>query len=195
MLRKYNVPISSLKPHLKNPVAKEKLVPDYFDPAPIPEDADYFRTPSMDFLGPDLDGNADREDKPWIPTSLPSFPSKHTYKFTSVETAAPDPEKKRAEATADARKAEKALRRIDRAAKMSKQKELKEIAQRNNLSRVRHDNWEAVMKAFLPQSSASTESQEIADHSVIVDYSTSFSRREVPKVSNRRPLDVVASKG
>jgi transcription initiation factor TFIID subunit 8 len=193
MLRQYNIPLSSLKPHLKTPVAKELLTPEYYDPLPIPEHEDYFRTPSMDFLGPELDGNEDRKDKPWIPDAMPSFPSKHTYKFTPVETAAPDLDKKRAAAAADARRGEKALREINRAAKKSQQKELKEMAQRGNQSRQRHDNWESMMKTFIPPTS--NDSQEIADQITTVDHSTTFTRREVPKVSKRGLLDAVASKG
>ncbi|KAI0120961.1 bromodomain associated domain protein [Xylariales sp. AK1849] len=196
MLRKHNVPISSLKPHLKNPVAKEKLEPEYYDPIPILNRAEYFRTPSNDFLGAELDGNADKKDKAWIPDGLPSFPSKHTYMFTPVEAKPVDPEKKRAEATADAQKGEKALRRINRATKLSQQKELKEIAQRNSTSRQRHSNWEAMMKAMIPQRSIpSNDPQELADHSVIVNATGKFLRKEVPKVSNRGLLDVIASRG
>jgi transcription initiation factor TFIID subunit 8 len=196
MLRKHNVPISSLKPHLKNPVAKGKLQPKYFDPSLVASRTDYFRTTSTEFLGPELDGNADRQDKPWIPEWLPAFPSKHTYKFTPTEAMVEqDPAKKRAEALADSHKGEKALRRINRATKISQQKELKEMAQRNTMSRQRHENWEAMVKAMMSQHGVATGSrQELADHSVIVDSSARYKRREVPRASNRVPLDAISSK-
>ncbi|ORY56318.1 uncharacterized protein BCR38DRAFT_355897 [Pseudomassariella vexata] len=186
VLRRHNIPISFLKPHLKNPVAREKLEPDYYDPIPIPENADYFRAETIDFLGEELDGNDDRKDKPWIPKTMPAFPSKHTYKSTMVEAPSQDTQKKRAEASADARKGEKALRRIDRAAKISRHKEAKEISKRNPLSKERYTYWEDMMKVYSPRDASSSDiTQEIADHSVIVDYTLPFARKELPRVSTR----------
>lgn len=197
MLRKHNIPISSLKPHLRNPVAKDKLEPKYYDPLAAETRTDYFRTTSTEFLGAELNGDADRQDKPWIPEGLPAFPSKHTFKFTPAETTvAQDPAKKRAEALADSQKGEKALRRINRATKISQQKELKEMAERSDTSKQRHENWETMMRAMMPQSGSATGSrQELADHSVIVDSSVRYKRREVPRTSNRGPLDAIISKG
>ncbi|KAH8646658.1 hypothetical protein BX600DRAFT_518701 [Xylariales sp. PMI_506] len=186
MLKKYNIPMSFLKPHLKNPVAKEKLTPEYYDPMPIPPHADYFRTPSTGFLGEELDGRADMQDKAWIPSGLPTFPSKHTYKNTLVETTAPDPQEKRGEAAVDVQKGETALRRINRATKISQQKELKEVAQRNAMSRKRHNNWEAMMVAMISKNGSRNEQQDIADHSMIVDSSGRFARRELPRESRGR---------
>ncbi|KAI1866622.1 uncharacterized protein JN550_007475 [Neoarthrinium moseri] len=187
ILRKHNIPVSSLKPHLKNPIAKEKLEPTYYDPCPTPPHADYFRTTSTAFLGPELDGTADRQERPWIPDWLPPFPSKHTYMFTPVEAAPPDPARKRQEAVQDALLGEKALRKINRAAKMSQQKELTEIARRNALSKQRHDRWEEMMKSMIPEHGAAGERQEIADHSIIVDSSVRYKRREVPREHRVRP--------
>jgi hypothetical protein len=196
MLRKHNVPVSSLKPHLKNPVVKEKLQPSYYDPLPITPQTDYFRKTSTEWLGTELDGNMEKQEKPWIPEGLPAFPSKHTYKFTPKETAVADPAKKRAEALAAAQKGEKALRTINRATKMSQQKELKDLAQRNPTSKERYDAWESMMKAMMPgQNGSLRDRQDIADHSVIVDSSMQFRRREVPRVSNRGPLGAIPSKG
>ncbi|KAH6652487.1 hypothetical protein BKA67DRAFT_536226 [Truncatella angustata] len=195
LLRKHNVPIVSLKPHLKNPVAKEKLRVDYYDPLPIIPQTDYFRTTPTAWLGEELDGDAERQEKSWIPDGLPAFPSKHTYRFTPKETAAVDPAQKRTEALAAAQKGEKALRTINRATKMSQQKELKDLAQRNPMSKERYDAWEAMMKSMMPeQAGSSRDRQEIADHSVIVDSSVRFRRREVPRTSNRGPLGTVQSK-
>ncbi|KAK6214177.1 hypothetical protein LQW54_004603 [Pestalotiopsis sp. IQ-011] len=196
MLRKHNVPISSLKPHLKNPVDKKKLSPGYFDPLPITPQTDYFRQTSTQWLGAELDGNAEKKDKPWIPAGLPDFPSKHTYKFTPQETVAVDPAQKRTEALAATQQGEKALRTINRATKMSQQKELQDLAQRNSLSKERYNAWEGMMKAMLPDSNGSArDRQDLADHSVTVDSSVRYRRREVPRVSNRLPLGAIPSKG
>lgn len=188
ILQRYNVPTSSLKPHLKNPVPKEKLVPKFYNPFTEHLKAiESSSKPSM-FLGPELDGNAEKESKPWIPTSFPPFPSKHSYKFTPVEAPMRDLKRKRAEAAAEARKGEEALRRIDRAAKISRQKELKELANRNPLSKQRHQALEEVMKEFLPKSGSGGSggsALEIADHSMIVNAGAKYLRQEVPKASRQ----------
>lgn len=197
MLRKYNIPLSSLRSHQKrNPVAKEKLEPAYFDPLPITPQTDYFRTTPTVWLGDELDGNAEKKEKSWIPEGLPAFPSKHTYKFTPKEAAVVDTAKKRVEALAAAQKGEKALRTINRATKMSQQKELRDLAQKDPLSKERYDAWESMMKSMMPGKGGSLrDRQDIADHSVIVDSSMRFRRREVPRSSNRGPPGAIPSKG
>lgn len=195
-LRRHNIALSSLKPHLRNPVPSPKLAPEFYDPIPTSREKDYFKIRSTDFLGAELDGNVERDTKPWIPSTLPSFPPKHTYRYSEVEPPAPDPEKKRIQAVTEARKSEEALRHIERASKQSRQKEMAEMAKRNVLTKKRHENWEAMMKAFLPPGASKSGTHEIADHSVVVDYNSAFMRREVPKVSSRGPpLDAMASKG
>ena len=42
------------------------------------------------------------------------------------------------------------------------------MAKRNILTKKRHENWEAMMKAFLPPGASKSDTHEIADHSVIV---------------------------
>ncbi|RYO78484.1 hypothetical protein DL766_002431 [Monosporascus sp. MC13-8B] len=198
VLRRYNIPTSSLKPHLKNPVPKKQLSPKTYDP--ITEDISALQsTETPRFLGPELDGNLDKQSREWIPESFPGFPSKHTYKFTPVEVPAPDKKKKRAEALADTRKAEQALGRIDRAGKISRHKELKEMADRDPLSKQRHQGWEEVMRAYLPKKDGSkdgsTGSLEIADFSTIVNAGARYLRQEAPKASRRNQSEAVPSQG
>lgn len=187
ILQRYNIPTSSLKPHLKNPVSKKKLVPKTYNP--FTEDLGAIQsTKASMFLGPELDGNQEKESKEWIPSSFPSFPSKHSYRFTPVEAPVRDLKKKRAEAASEARKGEEALRRIDRAAKISRQKELKELANRNPLSRQRHEALEEMMKEFIPKAGSSKSGGgmlEIADHSMIVNAGAKYLRQEVPKASRQ----------
>ncbi|CAJ2503048.1 Uu.00g104420.m01.CDS01 [Anthostomella pinea] len=187
ILHQHNVPLSSLKPHLKNPVPKEQLEPALYDP--ITEDVGRLLQSSRLFLGDELDGKAEKEEKAWIPKSFPDFPSKHSYKYTPVEETARDTQSKRAEAAADARKGEMALRRIDRAAKISRQKELKEVAQRNPLIKQRHEAWEDLMKNLVPARGGVSGATEMADHSTIVNAAAKYGRKEVPRTSRRAPVD------
>ncbi|KAK6846204.1 hypothetical protein PG987_001392 [Apiospora arundinis] len=198
VLRGHNLGMSYLQPHLVNPLLKkkkEKLDAKFYDPMPTSAETDYFKIRPTTFLGPELDGDEERREKRWIPQTLPSFPPKHTYRFTESETKLPDPEKSRTQAAAEARKSEEALRHIERASKQSIHKEMAEKAKRHKHSKERHENWEATMKAFLPASATRTGTQEVADHSIVVDYNAAFMRRDVPKVSSRGPLDTLTSRG
>ncbi|KAJ8132817.1 hypothetical protein O1611_g810 [Lasiodiplodia mahajangana] len=186
VLRYYNLPLWSLKPHLKNPVPKKLLEPTFYDP--VIENTTYLEnTPPV--LGDELDGKYEKEERAWIPKHFPSFPSKHTYRYTPAELPAKNTEKKRAEALADARKAEMALRRIDRAAKLTRQKELKEVAHRNTLTKQRHEAWEGLLKSLLPRGRAANGATEVADHSTIVNASAKYGRKELPRANRRSPLE------
>ncbi|KAH9995687.1 WD40 repeat-like protein [Xylariaceae sp. FL0662B] len=185
ILRRHNIPMASLKPHLKNPLPKKQLEPSWYNP--FTEDVEYLQKPRP-FLGDELDGRVEKEARPWIPKSLPSFPPKHTYKFTPAVVKPRDLDKKRAKALADAKKGEAALRRIDRAAKISRHKELREAAQRNPLSKQRHQAWEDLMTDLLPKNGGATE---IADHSTIVNANAKYFRKELPRTSRRLPADTI----
>ncbi|KAL7623562.1 hypothetical protein AAE478_007245 [Parahypoxylon ruwenzoriense] len=182
ILRRYDVPLVSLRPHLKNPIPKRLLTPTFYDP--ITEDVQYLHKPRP-FLGEELDGKKEKEERAWIPKGFPPFPSKHTYKFTIAELPTGNPEGKRAQAEADAKKGELALRRIDRAAKISRQKELREMAQQNTLTRERYHAWETIMTELLPQSGSSGGAAEMADHSTLVNFAAKYGRKEVPRASRR----------
>ncbi|KAI1494219.1 hypothetical protein F5X96DRAFT_618705 [Biscogniauxia mediterranea] len=185
-LRRYNIPLSSLKPHLKTPIPEKRLTPTFYNP--ITEDLENLQS-TPEALGDELDGKHEKEEKLWIPKSFPAFPSKHSYKWTPMEEKPRDPRKKRSDASVDARNGEKALRRIDRAAKISRLKELKEIANRNPLSRQRHEAWEDLMKDLLPRTGAASGASEIADHSTIVNAGTKYGRQELPRASRRAPVE------
>ncbi|KAI8964285.1 hypothetical protein F5Y11DRAFT_101364 [Daldinia sp. FL1419] len=186
ILRRHDVDLSSLKLHLKNPVRKEYLTPSFFDP--ITEDVQYLQKPRP-FLGEELSGEKEKEARPWIPKNFPAFPSAHTYRFTPAEQE-PDIEKEQLQAEADAKKGEAALRRINRAARISRQKELRSVAQRDPLSRKRHQNWEDMMSELLPRADPSTNSApDVADHSTIVNFSTKYGRKGMPKTSRRLQSD------
>ncbi|KAI1136273.1 hypothetical protein F5Y05DRAFT_392211 [Hypoxylon sp. FL0543] len=185
ILHRHDIPLSSLKPHLKNPYPKERLSPTYYNP--VKEDIERLLKPKP-YLGEELSGKKERDERPWIPKTLPSFPSPYTYKFTPYQPVV-DYSKERAQAEADAKKAELALRRISRAARISRQKELKAIAEQNALSKRRQQAWEEVMTDLLPKTGSSNGAIEIADHSTVVDFEAKYGRREVPKASRRAPVD------
>ncbi|KAI1642800.1 uncharacterized protein F4817DRAFT_286862 [Daldinia loculata] len=186
ILRRHDVDLSSLKLHLKNPVPKEYVAPSFFDP--VTEDVQYLQKPRP-FLGEELSGEKEKEARPWIPKNFPAFPSAHTYRFTPAEQES-DVEKEQLQAEADAKKGEAALRRISRAARISRQKELRSVAQRDPLSRKRHQNWEAMMSELLPKAGPATSSApDIADHSSIVNFGTKYGRKGIPKNSRRPQAD------
>ncbi|KAI1112687.1 hypothetical protein F5Y14DRAFT_421083 [Nemania sp. NC0429] len=191
ILRYHNLPLGSLKAHLKNPVSKQLLEPSFYDP--IIENTTYLET-APPVLGDELDGRYEKEERAWIPTHFPSFPSKHTYRFTPAKLPAKNTEKKRSEALADARKAEMALRRIDRAAKLTRHKELREVAQRDPLTKQRHEAWEGLMESLLPRSRMADRANEIADHSTIVNAGAKYGRKELPRTSRRGPVESAGGK-
>ena len=178
-------------------MSKEKLEPTYYNP--FTEHLQAIQsTTSFSFLGSELDGSVDKESMPWIPESLPAFPSKHTYRFTPMEVPVPDLGKKKAEAAADAKKAGEALKFIDRAHNASRHHELKQLAKRNPLSMRRHQALEQLMKEYIPPNSTSTgggsiSAMEIADHSMIVNAGTKYLRQEVPKSARRSQGNVMSS--
>jgi transcription initiation factor TFIID subunit 8 len=96
VLRRYNLPVASLKPHLKHPINRAELPPKYIDTA-LDKEA-YVVLP---LLGEELSGQSDKDSKPYIPSAFPDFPSRHTYSFTPQEdTKARDPKKTRQDCAA-----------------------------------------------------------------------------------------------
>lgn len=179
-LQRHSVPISSLKPHLRNPIAQADLTPTYADSQLQDEDA-YTTLP---LLSADLSGQPDKEAKLYIPASYPGFPSRHTYSFTPPEDAsARDSKKTREEAARTAQHGEDALRRLVRASKTRKQKEAKSLVERDDHGRERFRLWETMMKRFMSADSRgeNTNALEMADHSMIVNGDTAFWRKEVAR--------------
>lgn len=185
ILRQHNVPLSTLKLHLKHPIPKEQLEPSYYDP--ITEDVAYLQKPPP-YLGEELSGEKAKNERPWIPKHFPPFPSDYTYKYTEAQPVV-DWSKQQAQAEIDAKKSELALRRINRAARISQQKELKAMAELDPVTRSRHVAWEGMMEEFIPQAQAqvgsSSSAPEIADHSTIVDFGAKYARKDMPKNSRR----------
>ncbi|KAI1104394.1 hypothetical protein F4804DRAFT_307525 [Jackrogersella minutella] len=181
-LEAFNIPLSSIEPHLNHPIPKEKLTPNFFNP--IQENVQNMVEPRPD-LGEEFSGQKEKDARPWIPQHFPQFPPPHAYKYTPYKQVV-DHSEERAKAEADAKKAERALRNINRAARISRQKELRMIAQRDQLSKERQEAWENMMTRLLPKTGPVNGMSEIADHSTIVNYAARYGRKGVaPKASRR----------
>jgi hypothetical protein len=110
-----------------------------------------------------------------------------------------DPKKMREAAAKEAKAGEGALRRLMRASKIAKQKEVWASAQRHPARRERHNLWEAAMRELLDEDTRSKGKEigpagmhgdkgrfEIADHSMLVNWEKSYGRREVPRAGVRK---------
>ena len=184
MLRHHNLPTSSLKPHLKNPISKKELAPTYTNVTTTDDDA----LTTLPLLSAELSGQADKDAMRHIPSSFPDFPSRHTYRFTPQEdTGARDSQKIREEAARTAQHGEDALRRLVRASKMRKQKEVKSLVERDSQGKERFRLWEATMKRFMVAGAGGGDAEQvdIADHSMIVNGDAAFSRKEVSRLGKR----------
>ncbi|KAK1781424.1 WD40-repeat-containing domain protein [Copromyces sp. CBS 386.78] len=254
-LNRFNVTPTALYYHRKPPISKKKRQPVWED-VPLGEAI----PTDLPVLAPELDGAADKAAKNYIPSSFPSFPSVHTYKYTpeSVEAAtavddssiitdtqattatqtqtmiaesqapataatlaatqqsqlptkipqrplAPDeiprgdPKKIREAAAKEAKAGEQALRRLMRASKIAKQKDVSATAQRAPAKRERYALWEAAMRELVEDDSkakgrevapVAMHSQqgrvEIADHSMIVNAEKGYYRKEVARPGVRK---------
>jgi transcription initiation factor TFIID subunit 8 len=187
MLRRFNLPIASLKPHLRHPVPVESLEIDFFDPVGPEEDP----FTSLPLLSVELSGQAEKDSKPYIPEMFPEFPSIHTYKYTPKEDDdGRNPKRMREEAAKAAKQGEEALRRLVRAAKIRQQKEVRSLAEKDALRKERHSLWETAMQSLVQQGGSEQQvlgQVEIADHSMIVNAEVSHERREVPQLGKRIP--------
>lgn len=184
MLDRHNVPIASLKQHLKPPIPKAVIDPSYDYVSQASEDV----LASLPLLGPELSGEADKDMKPYIPASFPDFPSKHTYKFTPQEDVnVRDSKTVREQVARTAQQGEDALRRLVRASKIRKQKEVKTIVEKDRHGKERFRLWEQTMKQFMAAEvrGEATDQLEIADHSMIVNSGTVHHRKELARLGKR----------
>lgn len=184
-LNRHNIPIRSLKPHLNNPLPRQRLAPTYIQVKSI-DDHDAFTT--LPLLDPELSGQADKDSKSYIPKSFPDFPSMHTYKFTLQEDInIRDSKRIREQAARTAQQGEDALRRLVRASKMRKQKEVKSLVERDGHGKERFRLWELTMKRFMGVDSRgeNTDQVDISDHSMIVNSDAVYNRKEVSRLGKR----------
>lgn len=184
MLKRNNIAVSSLKPHLRHPIPANQTKPTYSDQVITLDD----EMVTLPLLGPELSGQSDKDRLQHVPKSFPEFPSMHTYKFTPQEDiSARDSQKTREQAARTAQQGEDALRRLVRASKLRKQKEVKSLVEKDEQGKERFRLWENTMKKFMGLDGQRDKpgQGEIADHSMIVNSDAAFSRREPSKLSRK----------
>ncbi len=181
-LREFCLPMASLEPHLRPPIPKYKSQ-IVLEPLP-PEELSYNDITRL--IGDDLSGDQEKNRMPYIPKRFPSFPSKHTYKWTEKESAREtDPRKIREEAAKAARQGEEALRRLTKVGKAGQEKDVKNAASKDPQSKERHNMWEQTMAELLAGrrdiATAATAPVHEDDRSMIVNADRSFYRKGVPE--------------
>lgn len=179
-LSEFDLPIASIEPHLHPPIDPAKYL---IQLEPLPAEELPTSTP-VELLGKDLSGELDKQQKKYIPKKFPSFPSKHTYKWTEKESAREtDPRKIREEAAKAARQGEEALRRLTKVSKVGREKDVKKAASKDPKSKERHDIWEKAMYS-LSQGNGAVSSQE-DDRSLGVNADKAYFRKGAP--AKRKP--------
>jgi hypothetical protein len=177
-LSKFSLPIASIKPHLKPPVAPPETLQE-LEPLPIEE---LSATSLTKLLGRELDGESDKLSRPYIPKHFPAFPSRHTYKWTEKESAREtDPRKIREEAAKSARLGEEALRRLVKVSKAGREKDVKRVAEKDPRSKMRHELWEKTMENLTRKRNGASKTDQDDDHSMVVNSESQFFRKPVLK--------------
>lgn len=179
-LAEFDLPMASLEPHLHPPIPPETYLIQ-LEPLPAEE---LPSAPALvdSLLGDDLSGEPEKIAKAYIPNRFPTFPSKHTYKWTEKESArVTDPRKIREEAAKAARQGEEALRRLTRVAKIGKEKDVKNTASKDPKSKERYKLWEKTMEDLLSNqgsmiTTGKTASEE-DDRGLIVNSERVFYRK------------------
>jgi transcription initiation factor TFIID subunit 8 len=191
-LSRFDLPLASMEPHLKPPIPKAKV-----DIQLELEQVEEQKSNSQSILlGNDLSGEPDRLSRPYIPIRFPSFPSKHTYKWTEIESAREtDPRKIREEATKAARQGEEALRRLNKFSRAGNERDIKRAAQRDPKSKERHELWEQMMTDLQAGRSQPPNGKPMTDedHSLIVNSERRYFRKSVTAKKKRSALPVEAN--
>lgn len=177
-LSQFDIPLLSIERHLHPPIPISKLLIK-LDPLPTEE---LPVCTNLKLLGDDLSGEMDKKSKPYIPKKFPSFPSKHTYKWTEKESAREiDPRKVREEAAKVARQGEEALRHLTIVGKAAKEKDAKKTASKDPRTKERHEIWESVMESLLSgvdvSHSSPTRESHSESRSMIVNADRSYFRK------------------
>lgn len=185
-LYKFSLPVASLEPHLKPPVAPPKTDQE-LEPLPIEE---LSQASLRKLLGKELNGESDKNSMPYVPKRFPSFPSKHTYKWTEKESAREtDPRKIREEAAKAARQAEEALRRLVKVSKAGREKDVKRMAEKDPKSKMRHELWEKTMENLNTRKRhTASKADQDDDRSMIVNSESQYFRKPVVRKRKATPI-------
>lgn len=181
-LYRFNLTPDSLEPHLRPPIDRKLLVPETVE---ITMDSGGFLRP-LPTLASDLSGKAEKDEKGYIPSQFPEFPSRHTFVSTPREEVSGGRDLKRInmEVSKAAKQGEDALRGLLRASKIRQQKEVRSQVQSQDTSRERYRLWELAMEKMMTEAEGGaaaagmTMADRIADASMIVNSEAEFMRRE-----------------
>jgi len=180
-LAQFDLPLASIRPHLKPPIpaTKSRLHLESFPP----EESRIERDNRLaKLLGDDLSGESDKAEKAYVPKKFIPFPSKHTYKWTEKESLREtDPRKIREEAAKSARHAEEALRRLVKISKAGQEKDIKLAASRDPRSKERHELWEKTMQDLMAGKEHRGSDDE--DQSMIINSESQYFRKGIPRKS------------
>lgn len=183
-LEEFDLPIASIEPHLHPPISQSEYL---IQLEALPEEE--FPTSSTGILlGPELSGEADKNTKSYIPKKFPSFPSKHTYKWTEKESGREtDPRKIREKAASAARQGEEALRNL--AAKVGNRE--KDLAGKDPKAKERNDILERTIRdLYQPKNpSAGEVASQKSDQNMRVNANTAYYRKGAPR--KRKPSTVI----
>ncbi|CAI4214991.1 unnamed protein product [Parascedosporium putredinis] len=194
-LQTFNLPIDSLKPHVRHPIHATRLVPKV-ETISLPDGPHLRPLPT---LADELSGKPAKEEKEYIPSLFPEFPSRHTFISTPREESQDkkEPNTMREHLSKAAKQGEDALRGLLRASKVRQQKEVRSQAQRYPASRERYKLWEQAMgKMMKPldeeglvrvEDSSKPAADQVANASMIVNFSTDSLRREGVRTTRRPP--------
>jgi transcription initiation factor TFIID subunit 8 len=182
-LKQFSLPLASLEPHLKPPIPPSKL----HIQLEISPSEEVSSRPVARLFGDGLSGEPDKNAKTYIPKRFPSFPSKHTYKWTEKDSEREtDARKIREEASVQARQGEDALRRLTTVGKAGKEKGVKQTAGKDPKSKQRHELWEQTMGGLLAAKHIHVQAAaEEVDRSMIVNANKSYHRKGA--VAKRKP--------
>lgn len=148
VLAREGISLTDLLPDLQNPIAPPSISqqPLRSPSPPIQHEEE----PSVSvILGPELNGDSEKDRYSFITGPFPSFPSKHTYKSTpDVKMVERDPRGVRERAAEEARLGEEALRRLLNAARGKGNAKRKRGggSQREELEDIWRQTMEAVAK-------------------------------------------------
>ncbi|KAF2020378.1 hypothetical protein BU24DRAFT_416084 [Aaosphaeria arxii CBS 175.79] len=135
---------SVLEPHLDT----GEIPPSFLQPAFEPPRPASPPPPDLEgLLGRDLSGKTDKEQRKYIPSHFPSFPSRHTWKATPVFTPREsDPRKIREKATEEGILAEQSLRKLMAAQKAGLQGDKARKQRRSKRIKQSDALWQDAMK-------------------------------------------------
>ena len=142
-LHTHQLSLRALLPHLDPPISRDQAQ------IVISRDLDEPEEEQRNmFLGPVLNGPPSDQCSHYVPSQLPSFPSKHTYRATAeYPDREEDPRKVRERATEEGRLGEEALRRLVGASVVERRPE--NFGGRNKSTRMKRDDlWRETMETM-----------------------------------------------